>query len=211
MKNGNKINYDKNLPTLEEETENVVFNFQIPETNLVFQKKLNYLRNINQNFIHWIKKFRDTAKDCNWNHSTILSVLKNIVDHELLTKLQKTDSADAILDGLLKLKYPESDSNYYLQRLNKLKQENFVLISEYHDAITSLLKRYSITVNLSKSEMTFKEKEIFNHGLHKKCLLRMAEDNCFGIIEILKKIKSVEELMLQFGEETKEKKTHINT
>lgn len=81
-----------------------------------------------------------------------------------------------------------------------IKQDSFVLIQDYINAIQSTLYKWSIATNIGKREQEHKYEDVFLSGLSFETVMEMERLSIVELPAIIDKIKSVENMLRQHME-----------
>ncbi|KCZ81971.1 hypothetical protein H312_00614 [Anncaliia algerae PRA339] len=184
-------------------TNSITVEYTLLNTDLTLKRTIFPLNSLHFDLFNWVSHFRETVKLCRWEETTAVEVLKSLLPLDLLQATQQRKTCDTILEELLRMKYPERDSYFYQEKLNKLKQKNHIFINDYYNQITETVKRIAITQNLSEKEQTRKINETFMHGLDQECRLKFIEEGVSSIQTILQRINEAENFIIQLSSKSK--------
>lgn len=97
----------------------------------------------------------------------------------------------------MKEKYPQSDSISYYNRLNSLRQTDFVTIQQYQCEINYICVRFAICNEWNDELRTQKMQETFYNGLSRRTQLEMARLNVRNFAEMYSIINTTEITILE--------------
>ena len=105
---------------------------ELQNISLKISHTLSLLEDISkQDVISWADNFKIVATSNNWDETTSKVVLQSVITPTILSHLNLTTSTEDILNQLLHLKYPLSDSSKYSWKLKNISQDNFTSIKDY--------------------------------------------------------------------------------
>ncbi|KCZ78275.1 hypothetical protein H311_00692, partial [Anncaliia algerae PRA109] len=126
------------------------YEVQPANTSISLKKRMDYLQHLEYQDVEvWVQQFRSLAQESNWDEKTSLSVLKSIVDIKILESTKEYTSLDSILDALVRQKYPPEQINYIYLNIKNIKQNNFLLIKDYHKELQGTVKCMSFINNMT--------------------------------------------------------------
>ncbi|KCZ74014.1 hypothetical protein H311_05024, partial [Anncaliia algerae PRA109] len=128
----------------------ITFEYTLSNTNIRMKRTISPLTSLTADLFNWITEFRDLVRICKWNEQCAKEVLRGLLSYNLNILTQSKENCETIMDELLRCKYPKTDSFYYGDKLNRIKQQNYILIKEYYEEITEITRRLSITQNMNQ-------------------------------------------------------------
>ena len=170
------------------------FSYIIKNTDVSLKRKLPHLSDINnQDIVHWIEEFRNTATLCEWSAETAFQVLVSVVPSNLTSHILSKREVDPALDSILNLKYPRENLTQYLKELNSIRQSQFHRISQYQGAIAKTIHKLAVCKGWNKSQQTDREEEKFFEGLSRTTHIEIIKLGLTKKEEIVSYISRVEE------------------
>ena len=130
--------------------------------------QLEHLYNLkSQDVLQWYNKFLLIANTNNWTDEIIYLNLQFVCDERLQRQFLFQHNPRQILDQLLTAAYPELDYRVYINRLNKIKKEEYENLTDYIQEIYTTTERANICLKDSPhSKVTDREIfEFFINGL----------------------------------------------
>ncbi|KRH91759.1 hypothetical protein M153_27414000532, partial [Pseudoloma neurophilia] len=114
---------------------------------------------------------------------------------------------------LISLRYPSTDSYFYIKQLANIKQSNFALIDQYHEEIKTTCKKWGACKSASSDQIAEKINETFINNLHYLTEIEMNRSNNKTLKEILLAIKTTERTLIRSASQitTQRQQTNFNT
>ncbi|KCZ74609.1 hypothetical protein H311_04424, partial [Anncaliia algerae PRA109] len=194
-----KPHFDKNQPTQLEKPTIIQFEHVLEGTDLKIKRELQVPSAIEEDILKFSEDFRTLAQCCDWDENRSFKILRGILSPQLFQIIVGKTTSEDILAELLTKKYPMSDRHLYNKKLLKLRQEDYIYINDYANAITEILKRYSLCYKMSRREVENKYNEIFLYGLDKECLMKFTLEGIHEPADFVSKISKVEEMIIEYS------------
>ncbi|KAG0436720.1 hypothetical protein DMUE_4086, partial [Dictyocoela muelleri] len=126
---------------VDEQFETASFIVKSSISGLRFTHKINVLKSISdQEILHWVDVFRETARICNWDSNVQFDVLRQLVDVKIHILIGESNSTEEMLYKILKRKYNYQTSFIYHTKLSYIKQSNFYTIHAYFNEIKKVCR-----------------------------------------------------------------------
>lgn len=147
-----------------------------------------------------------------WNEEQAAKVLIASISTEYLRQLENLNTVDNIMQVIFKTKYPEKNNVKYFNQLTNIRQNNFLRISDFRDAILDTIHKLGVCLNLNNEMREMKTREAFYYGLSKRSQLEMIRLNIHNIDDMYTIIDSTEAALLEQMKENsgspRKKRTH---
>lgn len=88
--------------------------------------------------------------------------MQELIASDIAEKFSSKKTCASSKKTLFNLKYPQTDSFYYQDKLNKLEQKDCFFIYDYYKYICELVRRLSITQNLTEKNKKEKLQKRFS-------------------------------------------------
>ncbi|KAG0417386.1 hypothetical protein EQH57_0980 [Dictyocoela roeselum] len=167
-----------------------------------------------QDIFKWREEFIETIKLAGWNEDQATKVLKASISAEYLRQIENLNTVSDIMQVIFKTKYPQKDNVKYLNQQTNIKQNNFLRIRNFRNAILDTTQKLSVCLNWNNEMREIKTREAFYYGLSKRTQLEMIHLNIHNIDDMYTIIESTEAALLEQMKETsdapRKKKTSKN-
>ncbi|KAI5179387.1 hypothetical protein PAEPH01_2626, partial [Pancytospora epiphaga] len=191
------------------EREKFRFKFTPKESPVDFVKELEILESMDQDVVTWISKFRNTVKICEWTETASLQILKNVVSWEIMEAVGEVKDTEDLLSKLVHLKYPREEGTTFQTEMSRVKQANYLLISEYRKAIEDAIAAASIACDWGKGETERRFEEQFMAGLGTATRMELDTQGLRRLKESYERLTAIEKNLLnQMRERAEEKGTN---
>ncbi|KAG0441140.1 hypothetical protein DMUE_1272 [Dictyocoela muelleri] len=176
----------------------IEFSHTPQNTTITIKRSFPMLEDISkQDLFRWKEEFLQTAKLANWDDYTIYEVLKSSIDATYYSLIEDVNDASTLITRIFQEKYPTKHYLKYLNMLSNVRQDNFLTIKEYKEAIKSICARLRICMSWTEEQEGMKAEESFYHGLSQRTQLEMSRLNITTISGIYDIIKCTEDTLLE--------------
>ncbi|KCZ79690.1 hypothetical protein H312_02915, partial [Anncaliia algerae PRA339] len=156
-----KRNVENNSDNKNFENDYIEISIKVEDTDVMYKERLLKLTDANRaDAIDWFRRFEEIMKQSNYKPDQIKSLLRILIKLKGINIDKITDNFKKSKKYILKEIYPVNNHLLVLHDLENTKQNNFLMINDYFDAISKNTLIYSITMGLKKSEIQRKLFEV---------------------------------------------------
>ncbi|KAG0435873.1 Transposon Tf2-6 polyprotein, partial [Dictyocoela muelleri] len=179
-----------------QDIETFSYYIKVQETGIELKGKIPILSDIYKtDIITWIENFRRIIKKTKWKDNESLEILKNLIPDDIFDKVEKIKNLETCMQTILQVKYNKNTADIYLEKIKKIKQENYINITDYIENQDSALGEYFIAKNYNKHIQEVKIEEIFFEGLTANTLIYLSQHNITEKRIAVEKLKSLEQTL----------------
>ncbi|KAG0420258.1 hypothetical protein EQH57_0227 [Dictyocoela roeselum] len=124
-------------------------------------------------------------------------VLKSSISTNYYALISLLTNVDDMIKAIYKFKYPAKDHVKYMSQLSKIKENNYLRISEFEEEIIKTTRKLSICLDWGEEMQNNKINEAFYYGLSKRTQLEMTRLNVHDINSMFKLIDETEATIIE--------------
>ncbi|KAG0439519.1 hypothetical protein DMUE_2376 [Dictyocoela muelleri] len=124
----------------------------------------------------------------------VLEELKNEKYHHIITTKRAIETN---IQSLINAKYRKNYAFIYLKNIERIKQENFILMKDYYVSIAEETRKFARCNNFNEHEIMNRIEEHFMKNLHPEITMYFTEMCLFSSEDILKKSEIVEMKLIE--------------
>ena len=175
----------------------VIFKCPVEGTDVKIERTIDVVDDINgQDILSWATEFKEIVSLCGWEEKAAFTILKSLIDQELFHLIKDKRTVVTGLNALIKAKYPEKKTTYYVKKYQSIYQENYTFIEEYAAAIKNAVIELGACRNWKVSELSERIEEAFHTGLSQRTSLEILKYEDQTMANIIDKIMNAEQILL---------------
>lgn len=147
--------------------------------------------------VAWMAERRRLAQNCAWTDSTAVATLKAIVGPKILDIIGTKRTVETIEQAMLLVKFPKHKRLSYLNELDRIKQQDYVLIQHYKEDLGRIFEEYCFCSQIKPLENQHRFEELFFKGLHPVLGEITLSHGLTTIEQVMTHVSAIEEFLLQ--------------